>query len=142
MSTNVEHGRPASRRERQPWVSLALGTLLLCPLGGSSGQVAPPSQPGSLPPASQSGSGRPSFGSEPLGMPDPASGLNPRKLEHMREDERRKRLMADTTRLVELTNELKTEIDKASKDELSLDVVRKAAEIEKLAHDVKERMKS
>ena len=75
-------------------------------------------------------------------MPEPMATGNPRRLEHMREDERHKRLLADTARLVELTNELKTEVDKASKDELSLDVVRKAAEIEKLAHDVKDRMRS
>ena len=70
------------------------------------------------------------------------AGINARKLEHMREDERHKRLVADTAKLIELTNELKTDVDKATKDELSLDVVRKAAEIEKLARDVKERMKS
>jgi hypothetical protein len=69
-------------------------------------------------------------------------GPNPLRLEKMREEERRKRLIADTAKLVQLTNELKTEVDQASKDELSLDVVRKAAEIEKLAKDVKDRMKS
>jgi hypothetical protein len=67
---------------------------------------------------------------------------NGARLEKMREEDRRKRLLADTARLVELTNELKAQVDKAAKDELSLDVVRKAAEIEKLARDVKERMKS
>ncbi len=84
---------------------------------------------------------RPKLGPEPLGS-EPISPHNPFKLEHMREEERHKRLLADTARLVELTNELKTEVDKAAKDELSLDVVRKAAEIEKLARDVKERMRS
>jgi hypothetical protein len=77
-------------------------------------------------------------------MPDMSAGpspMNPARLEKMREEERRKRLLADTARLVQLTNELKEEVDKASRDELSLDVVRKAAEIEKLARDVKDRMK-
>ena len=60
----------------------------------------------------------------------------------MREDDRRKRLRADTAKLLELSTELKEQVDKTSKDELSIDVVRKAAEIEKLARDVKERMKS
>jgi hypothetical protein len=45
-------------------------------------------------------------------------------------------------RLLALTNELKTDVDKSSKDELSLDVIRKAGEIEKLAHDVQSRMKN
>ena len=74
--------------------------------------------------------------------PDPLANVNGTKLEHMREDDRRKHLLADTAKLLQLTTELKSEVDKTSKDELSIDVVRKAAEIEKLAHDVKERMKS
>lgn len=89
--------------------------------------------------SSSSNTRSPVMANDPMG---PIVSPNPLRLEHMREDERRKRLMADTARLVTLTNELKAELDKASKDELSLDVVRKAAEIEKLAHDVKERMKS
>jgi len=60
----------------------------------------------------------------------------------MGNEDRHKRLEADTDKLLALSTELKAEVDKAKKDELSLDVVRKAAEIEKLAHDVKERMRS
>jgi hypothetical protein len=37
---------------------------------------------------------------------------------------------------------LKTDVNKTNKDELSLDVMRKAQEIEKLAHDVQSRMKN
>ena len=57
-------------------------------------------------------------------------------------DERHKKLQEDTAKLLALSTELKAEVDKTTKDELSLDVVRKAGEIEKLAHDVKERMKN
>ena len=57
-------------------------------------------------------------------------------------DQRHKRLEDDVARLQALTNELKSDVDKASKDELSLDVIRKASEIEKLAHDVQSRMKN
>ena len=59
----------------------------------------------------------------------------------MRNNERQKQLVDDTAKLLCLANELKTEVDKSSKDTLSLDVVRKADEIEKLAHSVKEKMK-
>jgi len=55
-------------------------------------------------------------------------------------DERHKRLEADADRLLALSTELKADVDKTSKDELSLQVIRKAAEIEKLAHDVRQRM--
>ncbi len=56
-------------------------------------------------------------------------------------DARHKRMEADVAKLLELSTELKADVDKAGKDELSLEVMRKAEEIEKLAHDVKERMK-
>jgi hypothetical protein len=59
----------------------------------------------------------------------------------MRNIERQKRLVEDTAKLLELANELKAEVDKSDKNTLSLAVVRKADEIEKLAHSVKERMK-
>ena len=59
----------------------------------------------------------------------------------MRNEDRQKRLVEDTTKLLELANELKAAVDKSDKNTLSLDVVRKADEIEKLAHSVKERMK-
>jgi hypothetical protein len=57
-------------------------------------------------------------------------------------DDRHKRLAADVDRLLSLTNELKTDLDKTNKDELSVEVIRKAGEIEKLAHDVQSRMKN
>ena len=59
----------------------------------------------------------------------------------MRNIDRQKRLVEDTAKLLELANELKAAVDKSDKNTLSLDVVRKADEIEKLAHSVKERMK-
>lgn len=57
-------------------------------------------------------------------------------------DDRRKRMLADTDKLLTLSTELKADIEKSSKDELSMAVIRKAAEIEKLAHDVQQRMKN
>lgn len=59
----------------------------------------------------------------------------------LRNTDRQRKLVADTERLVALANELKSQVDKSNKDTLSLDVVRKADEIEKLAHSVKEKMK-
>jgi hypothetical protein len=55
--------------------------------------------------------------------------------------ERRKQIADDTARLVKLATELKAAVDKTNKDTLSLDVIRKADEIEKIAHGVKEKMK-
>jgi hypothetical protein len=55
--------------------------------------------------------------------------------------ERKKRIGEDSAKLLKLATDLKTEVDKTNKDTLSLNVIRKADEIEKLAHDVKEKMK-
>ncbi len=56
-------------------------------------------------------------------------------------EERQAALKADTDKLVKLAGELKDYVDKTNENVLSLDVVRKAEEIEKLAHSVKDKMK-
>jgi hypothetical protein len=84
----------------------------------------------------------------PAGPPDGlivAPDAKTAKMEKAQRDQmnadRQKKLVADTARLLELATELKAEVDKSNKDTLSLDVVRKADAIEKLAHSVKEGMK-
>jgi hypothetical protein len=56
-------------------------------------------------------------------------------------EERQAQLRRDTDRLFKLATELKGYVDKSNENTLSLDVVKKAEEIEKLAHSVKEKMK-
>lgn len=56
--------------------------------------------------------------------------------------ERRKKVAADVDRLVVLSNELKADVDKTANDQLSLDVIKKAKEVEKLAHAVQGEMKN
>ena len=55
--------------------------------------------------------------------------------------ERQAALKADTDKLVKLAGELKEYVDKSNENMLSLEVLKKAEEIEKLAHSVKEKMK-
>ena len=55
--------------------------------------------------------------------------------------ERRKQIAEDSAKLLKLANDLKAEVDKTTKDTLSLNVIRKADEIEHLAHSVKEKMR-
>jgi len=55
--------------------------------------------------------------------------------------ERSKQIANDSARLLKLATDLKAEVDKTTKDELSISVIRKADEIEKLAHSVREKMK-
>ncbi len=47
----------------------------------------------------------------------------------------------DTEKLLSLATELKEQVDKTDKNILSVDVIKKADEIEKLAKSVKDRMK-
>jgi hypothetical protein len=56
-------------------------------------------------------------------------------------EERQAMLKRDTERLFQLSTELKQYVDKTNSNILSLDVIKKADEIEKLAHSVKEKMK-
>jgi hypothetical protein len=56
--------------------------------------------------------------------------------------ERQVQLERDTDNLLKLANQLKQYVDKSNENTLSLDVVKKAEEIEKLAHSVKEKMKA
>jgi len=94
-------------------------------------QKVPGSQPGTMP------------GDDTNGVPDsPATASMKEERVKAVNADRHKRLEDDVAKLQELTTELKADVDKSSKDELSLEVMRKAAEIEKLAHDVQNRMKN
>jgi hypothetical protein len=91
----------------------------------SAPQPAAASTPATTP---QSASGAPSDG-KPLSTPSPA-------------DARQEQLRADTEKLYQLTQELKAEVAKSNKDTLSISVIKKAEEVEKLARSLKERMKT
>jgi hypothetical protein len=55
--------------------------------------------------------------------------------------ERQAALKKDTERLLQLAEELKASVDKSNASVLSLEVMKKAEQIEKLAHSVKDKMK-
>jgi hypothetical protein len=54
---------------------------------------------------------------------------------------RQQEIRDDTAKLLQLATELKAAVDKSNENTLSLDVVRKASEVEKLAKRVKDNMK-
>jgi len=112
--------------------------LLLAMSGGAglsqqSGSNGPPQRP-LIPDASRG-----------LGDPNRADDSFTAKVAEQqarsRNSDRQKRLVADTDKLLSLATELKQQVDKTDKNMLSVDVVKKADEIEKLAHSVKEKMK-
>ncbi len=135
------------RQALQPRTSFTSGRLLAGLSAGllvysfSLGMGQVPSAGDPSPVQTAPGTHRSEMGRDAMDSANPFGPGNAARMQKMREEERHKKLVADTARLVALTGELKAEVEKSSKDELSLDVVRKAAEIERLARDVKERMK-
>ncbi len=64
-----------------------------------------------------------------------------RRQAKQRNKERHEALKKETDKLLDLATELKEYVDESSENTLSLDVIKKAEEIEKLAKKVKEKMK-
>ena len=56
-------------------------------------------------------------------------------------EQRQADLKRDTDKLLKLATELQQYVNKSNENVLSLEVIKKAEEIEKLAHSVKEKMK-
>ena len=73
---------------------------------------------------------------------DPDQEKRERDMEKARNKERQQALQKDTAQLLQLATELKQYVDKSNENTLSLDVIKKAEEIEKLAHKVKDKMRS
>ncbi len=63
------------------------------------------------------------------------------QLADRRNSDRQKQLVADTEKLFALAEQLRNEVAKSNKDQLSVPVVKKSEEIEKLARAVKEKMR-
>lgn len=87
----------------------------------------------------------------PMQVPDPQFGRERQKdpteekMERDREKalnkQRQVNLQKDTDHLLQLATELKQYVDKTNEHTMSLDVIKKADEIEKLAKSVKDKMK-
>jgi hypothetical protein len=77
----------------------------------------------------------------PIGEADEARARLADEMAKKAAKERVAALKQDTDRLLRLSVELKESVDKSSENVLSLDVIKKADQIEKLAHSVKEKMK-
>lgn len=99
------------------------------------GQSAPPF------PAQQQQPSRRGTDMPPIGPGEPVPPQIQEQQARSRNNDRQKRLVDDTNKLLVLATELKQDVDKTNKDVMSVDVIKKADEIEKLAHSVKERMK-
>jgi hypothetical protein len=124
-------GQGVGRRAMLGWLGAA---ALARALGGEAGaQMAPGAADASAP-----GNRRP--GDEGAEM-DALHGRMQRSLSEQRNDERQKELEADTKKLLELARNLEADVSKSNKNELSLEVIKRAEQIEKLARSVREKMR-
>jgi hypothetical protein len=71
----------------------------------------------------------------------PAPPLTPQQQKEMNK-ERYAKLKKDTDQLLKLATELKESVDKANQNTLSLEVIKKSEQIEKLAKSVRDKMKN
>jgi hypothetical protein len=123
------------RRQRPALVNAVLSAaLLLLPMNSMAGR----------PPLQQTGSYVPTAVNR---KPD----ANDRdKMQQQKSDEarieaanaeRKKQISSDSDKLLKMAADLKTELDNTSKDTLSIGTIHKIDAIEKLAHDMKNKMK-
>ena len=89
-------------------------------------------------PDSSQSSQTPSTGDE---QPSTVESGQPRRMGNSRAEQRYRDLKKDSDKLLQLATELKQEVDRANAQVFSVDVVRKAEEIEKLARSVKNKMR-
>jgi hypothetical protein len=109
-------------------LALLLLFLLAMPLNAAFGQQELPQAPPPL----------------PRQQPTPEDETRARMEKDMAKranKERWEQLKRDTDSLLKLATELKQYVDKSNENTLSLDVIKKAEQIEKLAHSVKEKMR-
>ena len=109
-------------------VVLLLGMLLGV---GVSAQVANPQYPELSPPGPH----------KERSAEDALSAEQKQQLAKKQNEVRQQELKRDTDRLFELATELKQYVDKTNENILSMEVIKKAEQIEKLAKSVKEKMK-
>ena len=126
------------------WKAASAGVAVMLMLGAGMRTVPAAAQqqtPGVLPPLSAPTTPTaPGLGSTEPG-PDPLRESMHEQLIRQANEQRHKRMLDDANKMVQLSNELKADVEKTQKDELSMEVLKKAAEVEKLAHDVQQRMK-
>ncbi len=121
-------------KSKRMWVwGVVIGSGMM---GGAARTQYTPTVPTTVPSAAQSANPMDRNKKE-----DSPFGDAVEKQVKQRNDERQRRLVSDTEKLLALATSLHDDVAKTDKNVLSLDVVRRADEIERLAHSIKERMK-
>jgi cytoskeletal protein RodZ len=137
-----ESTRP--QRKRALWVGILTASVVvaLAPVVGRGLLQDKPQQDNpqsSEPQPSQSQSAQSPSQSNPApsaAQPDSVTAPQKQGVETAA-DAHKTKIAGDTARLLQLATDLKAEVDKTTKDTLSVSVIRKADQIEKLAHDAR-----
>lgn len=74
-------------------------------------------------------------------QPDIPADMQRKQAKEMNE-QRQASLKKDTDKLLQIATELKQRVDKTNENQLSLEVIRKTEEVEKLAKSIRDKMKS
>ncbi len=109
--------------------------MVVCLLSLGSRGAAQAADSSQVPDASASGSQRSKDIESPWALEQR------RELVKKQNEQRQQEIKKDTDKLLELATELKQYVDKTNEDIISLDVIKKAEQIEKLAKSVKDKMK-
>jgi hypothetical protein len=126
----------------------ALGIIFSWLLPFSAIGVQSTTSPPSSPPAVAVTASRPlqtpdpQFGQDRNAQPNPDEVKREKDMEKARNKERHASLKKDTDQLLELATQLKQSVDASSENKLSLEVIRKTEEVEKLAKKVRDKMKA
>lgn len=131
------------------WISIC---LLACSLFGSTlsaqargGNAANPTIPTQIPDASHpdgSIENDPQFGAQ---RDDPRSAMDQRAAKEMEKERSKQRwieIKKQSEKLLEVATELKQLVDKSGENVLSLEVIKKAEQLEKLSKDLQKRIKN
>ena len=78
---------------------------------------------------------------KPLIQGDNAAARMEQDRLHMAADQRQQKMLQDADKLLQMAQQLKVSVDKTDKNTLSVDVVKEAERIEKLARQVKDNMR-
>ena len=112
---------------------LAMASIGLSGFGALAAQA-----PAQAPPAKSEPEGAPAQAPPQAAQPEAATP-NPAASPAGAAENGGSQVAADCASLLKLATDLKAEVDKTTKDELSMSVVRKAGEIEQLAHKVRKK---
>ena len=139
---NMELTRPGVRREGTRFMraSAFLIGVAAC-LGTANAQRSTPaSQPSTV--NSDGAASATVFGDRERSGSDANLARLNAALQGKRNIERQRKMVEDADKLVAMANALKTSVDKTTKDVLSIDVLKQADEVERLARSVKDKMRA